>query len=168
MSLRAGYEMLLITSAALAPNQATFTSDTTYLNTTGNPFYHGASFGCRILLVSRSWHSACDAHVQGQAHRLPLRRRQSSWTHRLAMQASVPWIGMSRRNLLILLLASSFRTPAICAASRIRLRRYAAEGLATIKQDSLDAVPSRELFDGAMRRHGRRAAQARRCSIRSI
>lgn len=46
VSLRAGYEMLLITSAALAPHQATFTTDTTYLNTTGNPFYHGASFGC--------------------------------------------------------------------------------------------------------------------------
>jgi hypothetical protein len=45
VSLRAGYEMLLITSAALAPNQATFITDTTYLNTTGNPFYHGASFG---------------------------------------------------------------------------------------------------------------------------
>jgi hypothetical protein len=46
VSLRAGYEMMLITSAALAPNQATFTADTTYLNTTGNPFYQGASFGC--------------------------------------------------------------------------------------------------------------------------
>jgi hypothetical protein len=46
VSLRAGYEMLLITSAALAPHQATFTSNTTYLNTTADPFYHGASFGC--------------------------------------------------------------------------------------------------------------------------
>jgi hypothetical protein len=46
VSLRAGYEMMLITSAALAPTQATFTPDTTYLNTTGTPFYHGASFGC--------------------------------------------------------------------------------------------------------------------------
>jgi hypothetical protein len=46
VSLRAGFELMLITSAALAPNQATFTSDTTYLNTTGNPFYQGASFGC--------------------------------------------------------------------------------------------------------------------------
>jgi hypothetical protein len=46
VSLRAGYEMLLLTSTALAPNQATFTSNTTYLNTTGDPFYHGASFGC--------------------------------------------------------------------------------------------------------------------------
>jgi len=46
VSLRAGYEMMLLTSAALAPLQATFQTDTTYLNTTGNPFYHGASFGC--------------------------------------------------------------------------------------------------------------------------
>jgi hypothetical protein len=49
VSLRAGYEMLFITAAALAPNQATFTSDTTYLNTTGGPFYHGASFGCEFF-----------------------------------------------------------------------------------------------------------------------
>jgi Putative beta barrel porin-7 (BBP7) len=46
VSLRAAWEMMLITSAALAPTQTTFTSDTTYLNTTGNPFYQGASFGC--------------------------------------------------------------------------------------------------------------------------
>jgi hypothetical protein len=45
VSARASYEMLFITSAALAPNQATFTSNTTYLNTTGDPFYHGAAFG---------------------------------------------------------------------------------------------------------------------------
>jgi hypothetical protein len=45
VSVRAAYEMMLITSAALAPHQATFTTDTSYLNTTGNPFYHGASFG---------------------------------------------------------------------------------------------------------------------------
>jgi hypothetical protein len=44
-SLRAGYEMLFITSTAMAPLQATFTTDTTYVNTTGDPFYHGASFG---------------------------------------------------------------------------------------------------------------------------
>jgi hypothetical protein len=46
VSLRAAWEMMLITSAALAPRQSTFTSNTTYLNTTGNPFYQGASFGC--------------------------------------------------------------------------------------------------------------------------
>jgi len=45
MSVRAAYELMLITSAALAPPQATFITDTSYLNTTGNPFYHGASFG---------------------------------------------------------------------------------------------------------------------------
>lgn len=45
VSVRAGYEMMLITSAALAPPQANFIPETTYLNTTGNPFYHGASFG---------------------------------------------------------------------------------------------------------------------------
>ena len=37
--------MMLITSAALAPSQATFIPELLYLNTTGNPFYHGASFG---------------------------------------------------------------------------------------------------------------------------
>ena len=36
---------MLITSAALAPNQATFITDYSYLNTTAHPFYHGASFG---------------------------------------------------------------------------------------------------------------------------
>jgi Putative beta barrel porin-7 (BBP7) len=46
VSLRAAYEMMLITATALAPNQATFVPDTAYLNTTGSPFYHGASFGC--------------------------------------------------------------------------------------------------------------------------
>jgi hypothetical protein len=44
-SLRAGYEMMYITSVALAPYQATFITDFSYLNTTGDPFYHGASFG---------------------------------------------------------------------------------------------------------------------------
>ncbi len=48
VSLRAGYEMLLMTSEALAPNQATFVTDTSYLNSTGNPFYHGASFGAEM------------------------------------------------------------------------------------------------------------------------
>lgn len=48
VSLRAGYEMMFITAQALAPNQATFVTDTSYLNTTGNPFFHGASFGCEF------------------------------------------------------------------------------------------------------------------------
>ncbi len=46
VSLRAGYEILFITATALAPNQATFITDYSYLNTTGGPLYHGASFGC--------------------------------------------------------------------------------------------------------------------------
>jgi hypothetical protein len=44
-SLRASYEMMLLTSQALAPNQATFITDFSYLNTSQDPFYHGASFG---------------------------------------------------------------------------------------------------------------------------
>ncbi len=44
-SLRASYEMMYITAVALAPYQATFITDFSYLNTTGDPFYHGASFG---------------------------------------------------------------------------------------------------------------------------
>jgi hypothetical protein len=45
VSLRAAYELMLITSVALAPSQATFIPEFSYLNTTGDPFYHGASFG---------------------------------------------------------------------------------------------------------------------------
>jgi hypothetical protein len=44
-SLRAAYEMMYLTSQALAPYQATFITDLSYLNTAGDPFYHGASFG---------------------------------------------------------------------------------------------------------------------------
>jgi hypothetical protein len=44
-SLRAAYEMMYLTSQALAPNQATFITDFSYLNTSQDPFYHGASFG---------------------------------------------------------------------------------------------------------------------------
>jgi hypothetical protein len=44
-SLRAAYEMMYATSQALAPNQATFITDFSYLNTSQDPFYHGASFG---------------------------------------------------------------------------------------------------------------------------
>ena len=58
---------------------------------------------------------------------------------------------MSRRNLLILLV-----TVVVCYACYLRVERdpfarYAAEGLDTIKQGSLEEVPDRELFDGAMR-----------------
>lgn len=44
-SLRAAYEMMYVTSVAMAPYQATFITEFSYLNTTGDPFYHGASFG---------------------------------------------------------------------------------------------------------------------------
>jgi hypothetical protein len=44
-SLRAAYELMYLTSQALAPNQATFITDFSYLNTSQDPFYHGASFG---------------------------------------------------------------------------------------------------------------------------
>jgi hypothetical protein len=44
-SLRAAYEMMYVTAQALAPNQSTFITDFSYLNTSQDPFYHGASFG---------------------------------------------------------------------------------------------------------------------------
>lgn len=44
-ALRAAYEMMYVTSVALAPSQATFLPEFSYLNTTGDPFYHGTSFG---------------------------------------------------------------------------------------------------------------------------
>jgi hypothetical protein len=44
-SLRAAYELMYLTSQALAPNQATFITEFNYLNTSQDPFYHGASFG---------------------------------------------------------------------------------------------------------------------------
>jgi Putative beta barrel porin-7 (BBP7) len=44
-SLRAGYEFMFVESVALAPAQATFIPEFAFLNTAGDPFYHGASFG---------------------------------------------------------------------------------------------------------------------------
>jgi hypothetical protein len=44
-SLRSSYEMMFMESVALAPYQATFIPEFAFLNTTGDPFYHGASFG---------------------------------------------------------------------------------------------------------------------------
>jgi hypothetical protein len=44
-SLRAAYEMMFLSSVALAPAQATFIPEFSYLNTTGDPFFHGVSFG---------------------------------------------------------------------------------------------------------------------------
>jgi hypothetical protein len=45
VSLRASYEAMMLESVALAPSQANFIPHFGYLNTTGDPFYHGASFG---------------------------------------------------------------------------------------------------------------------------
>ncbi len=44
-SLRASYELMYLTSLALAPYQATFITELSYLNTSGDPLYHGMSFG---------------------------------------------------------------------------------------------------------------------------
>ena len=38
VSLRAAYELMFITSVAMAPSQATFIPEFAYLNTTGDPF----------------------------------------------------------------------------------------------------------------------------------
>jgi len=45
LSLRAGYEALYVTSVALAPAQINFDPVFSKLATSGDPFYHGASFG---------------------------------------------------------------------------------------------------------------------------
>lgn len=45
VSLRASYELMFMESVALAPYQATFIPEFAFLNTTGDPVYHGASFG---------------------------------------------------------------------------------------------------------------------------
>lgn len=58
---------------------------------------------------------------------------------------------MSRRNLLILLVAVVVSYACFLRGEQDPFARYASEGLDTIRQGSLDAVPSRELFDGAMR-----------------
>src|SRR3954469_3438369 len=58
---------------------------------------------------------------------------------------------MSCRNLLILFLSVVVSCACYLRGEQDPFARYAADGLDTIKQGSLDAVPSRELFDGAMR-----------------
>ena len=58
---------------------------------------------------------------------------------------------MSRRNLLILLVAVAISYACYLRSERNPFARYASEGLATIEQNSLDAVSSSELFDSAMR-----------------
>jgi hypothetical protein len=44
-SVRAGYEMLYVTSTALAAHQAHFIPVFSQLGTSGDPFYHGFSAG---------------------------------------------------------------------------------------------------------------------------
>jgi hypothetical protein len=45
LALRSAYELMFMESVALAPSQATFIPTFGFLNTSGDPFYHGASFG---------------------------------------------------------------------------------------------------------------------------
>lgn len=58
---------------------------------------------------------------------------------------------MSRRNLLVLLLSVVVSYACYLRGEQNPFARYAAQGLSIIKQGSLDPVPNRELFDGAMR-----------------
>lgn len=58
---------------------------------------------------------------------------------------------MSRRNLLILLLSVVASYACYLRGEQNPFARYASEGFDSIKQGSLEAVPDRELFDGAMR-----------------
>src|SRR5215212_3175817 len=58
---------------------------------------------------------------------------------------------MSRRNLLILLLSLVVSYACYLRGEQNPFARYAAQGLSTINQGSLDPTPSRELFYGAMR-----------------
>lgn len=58
---------------------------------------------------------------------------------------------MSRRNLLILLLTVTVSYACYLRGDQDPFARYVAEGLDTIEQGSLETVPARELFDGAMR-----------------
>jgi carboxyl-terminal processing protease len=57
---------------------------------------------------------------------------------------------MPRRNLLILFLASAISYACYVRGEQNPYVRYVAEGLAAIDANALDAVPDRELFNGAM------------------
>jgi len=57
---------------------------------------------------------------------------------------------MSQRNLLILVLAFAISYACYVRGGQNPYERYVSEGLATIEQNSLEAVPSDELFHGAM------------------
>src|SRR5215207_4956580 len=58
---------------------------------------------------------------------------------------------MSRRNLLVLSMSVVVSYACYLRGEQNPFARYAAEGLETINESSLDAVSGRELFDGAMR-----------------
>ena len=58
---------------------------------------------------------------------------------------------MSRRNLLLLLLAVIVSYACFLRGDQDPYARYTAEGLAAIRQGSLDSTSNQELFDGAMR-----------------
>lgn len=45
VSVRGAYELMFVNNVAMAPSQATFIPEFAYLNTTGDPFMHGVSFG---------------------------------------------------------------------------------------------------------------------------
>jgi hypothetical protein len=57
---------------------------------------------------------------------------------------------MSQRNLLLLLLAITASYVCYVQGAQNPYGRYVANGLASIKDHSLDPVPNRELFDAAM------------------
>jgi carboxyl-terminal processing protease len=68
---------------------------------------------------------------------------------------------MPQRNLIMILLATAVSYACYVRGGQNPYARYVATGLAAIEQDSLEPVPSEELFDGAMqgmvdvlRRHG--------------
>ncbi len=91
--------------------------------------------------------------VQGSTIGLPrIGTADLPYVSRGSVFARSRWVPeMSRRNLLILLLAVVVSYACYLRGEQNPFARYASEGLTTIKQSSLDAVPSRELFDGAMR-----------------
>jgi carboxyl-terminal processing protease len=57
---------------------------------------------------------------------------------------------MSQRNLIILLFATAFSYACYVRGEQDPFARFVGSGLAAIEEGSLEPVPSRELFDGAM------------------
>src|SRR5688500_9763265 len=73
---------------------------------------------------------------------------------------------MSQRNLIVLLLATAVSYACYVRGEQDPYARHVASGLAAIDDGSLERVPSRDLFDGAMRgmvdvleRHGDQHSQ---------